>query len=52
MSTISSFKNTENKSDVYRDKDCMKKFCEYLREHALELINFLKNEIIHKRGIT
>ena len=36
MSTISSFKGIE----VYRGKDCMKKFCEYLREHALKIINF------------
>ena len=28
MSTVSSFKSTENKHDVYRGKDCMKKFCE------------------------
>ena len=28
MSTISSFKSIENKHDVYRAKDCMKKFCE------------------------
>ena len=27
-STISSFKNTENKHDTYRGKDCMKKFYE------------------------
>ena len=40
MSTISSFKDIENKHDVYRGKDCMKKFCEYLREHALKIINF------------
>ena len=33
MSTISSFKNMENKYDIYRGKDCMKKFCESLREH-------------------
>ena len=26
MSTISSFKSIENKYDVYRGKDCMKKF--------------------------
>ena len=26
ISTISSFRSTENKHDVYRDKDCMKKF--------------------------
>ena len=26
ISTISSFRSTENKHDVYRDIDCMKKF--------------------------
>ena len=30
MSTISSFKNTENKHDAYSGKDCMKMFCESL----------------------
>ena len=30
MSTISSFKSIKNKYDVYRGKDCMKKFCESL----------------------
>ena len=28
MSTLPSFKGTENKHDVYRGKDCMKKFFE------------------------
>ena len=28
MSTISSFRSIENKHNVYRGKDCMKKFCE------------------------
>ena len=27
MSTISSFRSIENKHDVHRDKDFMKKFC-------------------------
>ena len=40
MSTISSFKDIENKHDVYRGKDCMKTFCESLREHAMMIINF------------
>ena len=31
MSAISSFRSIENKHDEYRVKDCMKKFCEYLR---------------------
>ena len=33
MSTISSFKSIENKHDVCRGKDCIKKFCESLTEH-------------------
>ena len=32
---ILSFKNEENKHDVYWGKDCTKKFCESLREHDL-----------------
>ena len=30
---------------MYRGKDCMKKFCEFLREHARKIINFKKKEI-------
>ena len=45
MSTISSFRSIENKHDVYRGKDCMKKFCESLREHTMKIINFKKKEI-------
>ena len=52
MSTISSFRSIENKHDVYRSKDCMKKFCEFSREHAMKIINFKKkkNEVINKRA--
>ena len=42
MSIISSFKSIENKHDVYRGKDCMKKFCESLREQAMNIINYKK----------
>ena len=35
ISTILSFRRIENKHDVYRGKDCMKKFCEFLRKHAI-----------------
>ena len=35
MSTISSFRSIENKYDVYKSKDCIKKFCEFLREQAI-----------------
>ena len=44
MSTISPFNNIENKHDVYRDKDRTKKFCESLREHAMQVIDFQKKE--------
>ena len=44
MSTISPFKNIENKYDVYRAKDCMKKFCEFLRMQVTEIINFKKKK--------
>ena len=39
MSAISLFRSIENKLDVYRGKDCMKKFCEFLRNHAMKIIN-------------
>ena len=44
MSTTSSFKSIENKHDVYRGKDCMKNFCESLRDHAMKIINFKKKK--------
>ena len=53
MSTILSIKSIENKHDVYRGKDCMKKFCESLRDHAMKIIIFfffLKKEVINKRA--
>ena len=42
MSTI--FKSIENKHYVNRSKDCMKKFCEFLREHTIG-----KNDVIKKQ---
>ena len=45
MSAISSFRSIENKYDVYGGKDCMKKFCESLREHAMKIINFKKKKM-------
>ena len=44
ISTILLFKNIENKHDVYRGKDCMKKFCEFLREQVMKIINFKKKK--------
>ena len=40
--TISSFRSIENKHDMYRGKDCIKKFCELSRENAINIINFKK----------
>ena len=49
MSTISSFRSMENKHhDVYRGKDCMKKFCEPLREQAMKIITFKKKKLLTK----
>ena len=44
MSTISSLKSIENKHDIYTGKDCMKKFCEFLREQAMKIISFKKKK--------
>ena len=45
MSKISLFKDTKNKYNVYRGKDCMKKFCECLKKHARRIINFEKQKM-------
>ena len=53
MSTMLSFKSIEHKDDVYRGKDCMKKFCESSREQAMRIISFekKKNEVINKTAV-
>ena len=45
MSTISLFKNIENEHEVYRSKDCMKNFCESLRERTMKIINSKKKKM-------
>ena len=45
MSKISSFKSMENKHDVYRGYNCMKKFSEIFREYAMKIINFKKKKM-------
>ena len=30
------FDNIKKKHDVYKEKDCMKKFCEYLQDEAIK----------------
>ena len=38
--------NTENKHNLYRRKDCMKNFCESLREQAKNIIDFEKKNML------
>ena len=45
MSALSSFRSIENKHDACRGKDCMKRFCEFLREYAIKIINFKKKKM-------
>ena len=50
MSTIWGFDHIENKKSLYRGKDCMKKFCDSLKEHAKSIILFeKKNVTVNKR---
>ena len=46
MSTIWTFDHIENKHSLYLGKDCRKKFCESLREHAKNIIDFEKKKIL------
>ena len=45
MSTISLFISMKNKCDVYSVKDCMKNFCEFLRDDAMKVNNFKKKKV-------
>ena len=54
MSKIYGFRHIENKHTLYREKDCLKKICDHLREHAKNIIAFekkKKNVTTNKRGI-
>ena len=44
--TCCSFDKTENEQRYYRGKDCMKKYCNDLREQAMRIINYEKKEMI------
>ena len=46
MSTIWTFDHIENKHSLYLGKYCMKKFCESLREHAKNIIDFEKKKML------
>ena len=48
MSTIQTFKSIENKYDIYRGKECMKKTYESLKEHVIGTVKFLKKELLTK----
>ena len=48
MSTISDFRIIENEHDVCRGKDCVKKFCEFLREQAKKIIKKRKMKLLTK----
>ena len=51
VSTIWSSRSIENKHDAYTGKDCMKKLCEFLREHAMQIIlKRKKKKIINKKA--
>ena len=44
MLIIWAFDHIENKHTLYPGKDCMKKFCIYLRGYAANVINFEKKK--------
>ena len=44
MSMRWTFDDIENNHDVYRGKDCVKKFCESLREHTVKIINLKRRK--------
>ena len=46
MSTIWAFDPIRKKHTLYCGKDCMKKFCKSLREHARNIIDFEKKKIL------
>ena len=49
ISTILSFRSIENKHDVCRGNDCMIKFCEFLREHVMKIIDFKQKKMNHMK---
>ena len=45
MSTIWAFDHIWNKHTLYHWKDCMKKFCTSLRQHAKDMTDFKKKKM-------
>ena len=46
LSLISSFDSKENKHNVFRRQDCIKRFCSDLKELATKVINYEEKETI------
>ena len=46
MSTNWIFCHIENKHTSCREKDCMKKFCESLKEHVKNVIDFARKKML------
>ena len=51
MSTIWGFDHIEDTHGLYCGKDCVKKFCTSLKEHAKNISDFEKNVTVNKRRI-
>ena len=43
---MSSFNNEKNRSDYYRGIDCIKKWCEKVKDRAMEIINYKEEEML------
>ena len=46
MCTIWAYEDIKHKHDVYRDNDCMKKFCESLKERAVKMFSFIPSKYL------
>ena len=46
MSTLLAFDTIEDKSSLYLEEDCMKRFCSSLRQHYTNIINFERKKIL------
>ena len=44
--TYCSFGKSNNKLSYYRGEDCMKRFCQDLKDHAAKIIDFKKKTMI------
>ena len=44
--TSFSFDQSKNEWKCYRGNDCMKKYCKGLKDQAMKIVNYEKNEMI------